>query len=147
MHTRNDDVLPMTSTGNGTSTMVDVCGLEDEDDNDSDVDPPPEPDVNGSKVALFFKSEPVSIEPKDDEGDLDKEEEYPQFMPYSPSAHMCNVDLLTDVSLDFPDLPQKRCDHKSLSLDSGDLEVSREFSSMVSFLSALNQYSIKNEVN
>ncbi|MFQ6662133.1 hypothetical protein Gotur_030046 [Gossypium turneri] len=48
---KRDDVLPKTSTGEGTSYAADNCGLE----NDSDVDPPREPRPDGVEVGLFSK--------------------------------------------------------------------------------------------
>ncbi|KAH1121647.1 hypothetical protein J1N35_004807 [Gossypium stocksii] len=60
---------------------------------------------------------------------------------------MHNVDLLIDDALEFPDLPHRKRDHTSSSLDSGELEVGKEFSSKDGFLGVLNQYSNMNEVN
>ncbi|KAH1047796.1 hypothetical protein J1N35_038580 [Gossypium stocksii] len=60
---------------------------------------------------------------------------------------MHNVDLPTDDALEFLDLQHKRRDRTSSSLDSGELEVGKEFSSKDSFLGTLKQYSIMNEVN
>ncbi|KAK5775971.1 hypothetical protein PVK06_043927 [Gossypium arboreum] len=56
-----------------------------------------------------------------------------------------DMDPPRELSLD--DLPHKRRDHTSLSLDSSELEVSKEFSSKDSFLGALKQYSIINRVH
>ncbi|KAH1122900.1 hypothetical protein J1N35_006060 [Gossypium stocksii] len=47
----------------------------------------------------------------------------------------------------FAELPHRRLDHESASLDSSDLEVGELFSSKDSFLAALKQYNIKNGVN
>lgn len=60
---------------------------------------------------------------------------------------MYNVNLLVDDALEFPDLPHRRRDRTSSSLDSGELEVGKEFSSKDSFLGALKQHSIMNGVN
>lgn len=50
---------------------------------------------------------------------------------------MHNVNLSADDALEFPDLPHRRRDHTSLSLDSGELEVGKEFFSNDDFLDAL----------
>ncbi|KAH1046609.1 hypothetical protein J1N35_037393 [Gossypium stocksii] len=142
-YTRRDDVFPTTSTGEGTSYMIDVGRSDDE----SDVHPPQEPDTDGTEVALFSELEPVPTEPEDGEGGSDEEKEDLRFTMYLTPAHMHNVDLLTDDVLEFPDLPYKRRGHISSSLDSGDLEVGKEFSSKDGFLGALKQCSIKNGVN
>ncbi|KAH1114407.1 hypothetical protein J1N35_007785 [Gossypium stocksii] len=107
------------STGEGTSYVANDGGLDDE----SDVDPPQEPDFDGAEVALFFEPEPVPTEPEDVEEGSDEEEEDPRFKAYSPPAHMHNVDLSTDDAVEFPDLPHRRRDCTSSSLDSGELEV------------------------
>ncbi|KAK5792573.1 hypothetical protein PVK06_033688 [Gossypium arboreum] len=60
---------------------------------------------------------------------------------------MHNVDLSQDDALEFPDLPHRRRDRTSSSLDSGELEVGKEFSNKDSFLDALKQHSIMNGVN
>ncbi|KAK5802645.1 hypothetical protein PVK06_030256 [Gossypium arboreum] len=90
---RRDDVLPMTSIGEGTSYVADDGGLDDE----FDVDPPLEPGRDGTEVGLFSESEPIPIEPEDVEGGSDEEED-PRFRAYSPPAHMHNVDLSADDS-------------------------------------------------
>ncbi|MFQ6640185.1 hypothetical protein Gotur_015311, partial [Gossypium turneri] len=131
--TRRDDVLPTTSTGEGTSYVTDDSGLDDE----SDVDPPQEPDPDSVEVVLFSELEPVPTESEDGEEGSDGEKEDPRFTAYSAPAHMHNVNLSADDALEFPDLPHRRCDRTSLSLDSGELEVGKEFSSKDSFLGAL----------
>ncbi|KAH1107905.1 hypothetical protein J1N35_011673 [Gossypium stocksii] len=140
MFRRRDDVLPMTSIGEGTSYVAADGKLDDE----FDVDPPREPGLDGAEVALF--SEPELV-PTEAEGGSDEEEEDPRFRAYSPPAHMYNVDLSNDDALEFPDLPYRRRDRASLSLDSGELEVGKEFSNKDSFLGALKQHSIINGVN
>ncbi|XP_052885335.1 uncharacterized protein LOC128293829 [Gossypium arboreum] len=60
---------------------------------------------------------------------------------------MHNVDLSQDDALEFLDLPHKRFDRTSSSLDSGEIEVGRKFYNKDSFLTALKQYSIMNGVN
>ncbi|KAH1114623.1 hypothetical protein J1N35_008001 [Gossypium stocksii] len=60
---------------------------------------------------------------------------------------MHNVDLSQDDALEFPDLPHRRRDRTSFSLDLGELEVGKEFSNKDSFLGALKQHSITNKVN
>ncbi|PPS16998.1 hypothetical protein GOBAR_AA03578 [Gossypium barbadense] len=60
---------------------------------------------------------------------------------------MHNVDLFQDDALEFLDLPHRRCDRTSSSLDSGEIEVGREFSNKDSFLAALKQHNIMNGVN
>ncbi|KAH1113795.1 hypothetical protein J1N35_007173 [Gossypium stocksii] len=87
------------------------------------------------------------VEPEDEKGGLDKEEEDPQFTAYSPLAHMHNIDISANDTLEFPDLPHRRRYSTSLSLDSGELEIGKDFSSKDSFLDALKQYSIINGVN
>ncbi|MFQ6646358.1 hypothetical protein Gotur_020222, partial [Gossypium turneri] len=118
MPRRMDDVLPMTSTGEGTSYAADDCGLED----DSDVDPPREPGPDGAEVGLFSEPEPIPTEPEDTERSSDEEENL-RFRAYSPSAHMHNVDLSADDALEFPDLPHRLRDRTSSGLDSGEFEV------------------------
>ncbi|MFQ6628608.1 hypothetical protein Gotur_006679 [Gossypium turneri] len=102
MSRRRDDVLPMTSTGEGTSYATDDCELED----DPDVDPPREPGPNGAEVGLFSKLEPIPTEPEDAERSSD-EKENPRFRAYSFPDHMHNVDLSADDALEFPDLPHR----------------------------------------
>ncbi|KAK5770880.1 hypothetical protein PVK06_047037 [Gossypium arboreum] len=139
---RKDDVLPMMSTGEGTSYVADDGGLDDE----SDVDPPREPGRDGTEVGFFSGSEPIPTEPEDAERGSNEEED-PRFRAYSPPAHMHNVDLSADDALEFPDLPYKTCDHTSSFLDSSEFEVGKEFSNKDSFLGALKQHSINNGVN
>ncbi|KAH1031922.1 hypothetical protein J1N35_044096 [Gossypium stocksii] len=141
--TRRDDVLPTVSTSEGTSYVVDDGGL----DNESDVDPPREPGLDGVEVALFSKLELVPTELEDVEAGSNDDEEDPRFKAYSPLAHMYNINLSVDDVLEFPDLPQRRRGCTSSSLDSGELEVGKEFSSNDSFLGALKQHSIMNRVN
>ncbi|XP_016707059.1 uncharacterized protein [Gossypium hirsutum] len=141
--TRRDYLLPTTSTGEGTSFVTDDGGSDDE----SDVDPPRVPGPNGAEVTLFSEPKPTPTIPEDVEGSSDEEEEDPQFMTYSPPAHMHNVDLSQDVALEFPDLPHRRRDRTSSSLDSGELEVGKVFSNKDSFLGALKQHSIIDRVN
>ncbi|KAH1091910.1 hypothetical protein J1N35_019167 [Gossypium stocksii] len=71
--TRMDDVLPTTSTDEGTSYIVDDGGLDDE----FNVDPSREPDLDGAKVALFSELEHVPTEPEDVEGGSDEEKKDP----------------------------------------------------------------------
>ncbi|PPS12913.1 hypothetical protein GOBAR_AA07723 [Gossypium barbadense] len=110
---RRGDVLPTTSTSEGTLYIAHDDGSDDE----SDADPPQEATPGGAKVALFSKLEPVPTIPEDVEGGSDDEEEDP------------------------------RRDHTSFLLDSGELEVGKEFSNKDSFFSALKQHSIMNGVN
>ncbi|PPS19891.1 hypothetical protein GOBAR_AA00678 [Gossypium barbadense] len=140
---RRDDVLLTTSTGEGASFVTDDDGLDDE----SDVDPPREPGPDGAEVGLFSKPEPVPTILEDVERGSDDDEEVSRFNSYSPSAHIHNVDLSQDDALKFPDLPHRRRDRTSLSLDLGEIEVGREFSNKDNFLAALKQPSIMNEVN
>ncbi|PPS20356.1 hypothetical protein GOBAR_AA00245 [Gossypium barbadense] len=140
---RRDDVLLMTSTSEGTSFVADDGGSNDE----SDVDSPREPGPDGTKVRLLSEPEPVPTIPEDVEGGLDEEEKDLRFRVYSPSAHIHNVDLSQNDALDFLNLPHRRRDHTSSSLDSGEIEVGREFSNKDSFLATLKQHSIMNGVN
>ncbi|KAH1032644.1 hypothetical protein J1N35_044818 [Gossypium stocksii] len=105
-----------------TSTSEGISYVADDggSDDESDVDPPREPSHDGAEVVLFFEPKPVLTEPEDVEG---------------------------DDALEFPDLPHRRRDHTSLSLDSGELEVGKEFSNKDSFLGALKQHSVMNGVN
>ncbi|MFQ6648498.1 hypothetical protein Gotur_021901 [Gossypium turneri] len=96
MPRKRDDVLPTTSTGEGTTYVADDGGLED----DFDVDPPREPGPDGAEVGLFFAPEPIPTELE-----YVNQEENPRFRAYSPPAHMHNVDLSADDALEFPDLP------------------------------------------
>ncbi|KAK5794521.1 hypothetical protein PVK06_035752 [Gossypium arboreum] len=61
---RRDDVLPTTSTGEGTSYVADDGGLV----NKSDMDPPRESDPDSAEIALFSEPKSVPIEPEDVEG-------------------------------------------------------------------------------
>ncbi|KAH1129438.1 hypothetical protein J1N35_000816 [Gossypium stocksii] len=117
---RRDDVLPTTSTVEGTSNLGDVGGVENEKGIDFDADPIQEPDVEGP-------------------GENAKED--PRF--YSPLAHMHNVDLSVEDALEFVKLPHRRLDHASSSLDSGDLEVGKEFSSKDHFVAIVKRYNIR----
>ncbi|KAK5812675.1 hypothetical protein PVK06_028113 [Gossypium arboreum] len=94
-----DDVLPTTSTGEGTFYFAHDDGL----DNESDADPLREASPDGAEVALFFEPELVPTIPEDVEGGSDDEEEDLRFKAYSPPAHMHNVDLSQDDALEFPD--------------------------------------------
>ncbi|KAH1031892.1 hypothetical protein J1N35_044066 [Gossypium stocksii] len=132
--TRRDDVLSTMFTGKGTSFVADDGELEDE----SDVDPPRDPGLNGAEVALFSESEPISTESKDSEGVQMKKKKIHDLL---------RTHLQPNDALEFPDLPHRRHDHTSSSLDSDDLKVGKEFSSKDSFLGVLKQYSIMNEVN
>ncbi|MFQ6651644.1 hypothetical protein Gotur_023887 [Gossypium turneri] len=69
MPRRRDDVLPTTSTGEGTSYVADDGGLED----DSDLDPPQEPGPDGAEVGLFSELEPIPTESEDAERSSDEE--------------------------------------------------------------------------
>ncbi|KAK5776715.1 hypothetical protein PVK06_044677 [Gossypium arboreum] len=60
---------------------------------------------------------------------------------------MHNVDLSQDNALEFPDVPYRRRDRISSSLDLGESEVGKEFSNKDSFLGAVKQHSIMNGVN
>ncbi|KAH1130076.1 hypothetical protein J1N35_001454 [Gossypium stocksii] len=131
---RRDDLLPTMSTGEGTSYIA----ADGRSDDESDVDQPREPRPDGTKVALFSEPEPVPTEP---EGGSDEEEEDSRFRAYSPPTHMHNVDLSEDDALEFPDLPHRRRDRASSLLDSGELEVGKEFSNKDSFFGALKQHS------
>ncbi|KAK5811419.1 hypothetical protein PVK06_026750 [Gossypium arboreum] len=143
--TRRDDLLPTTSTSKGTSYVANDGRLDDE----SDMDPPRKPSPDGAKVVLFSKPEHVPTEPEDVEGgsNEEEEEEDPRFRACLPPAHMHNVDLSADDALEFPDLPHRRRDRRSSSLDLSELEVGNDFSSKDSFLGALKQHSIMNGVN
>ncbi|KAH1083127.1 hypothetical protein J1N35_022888 [Gossypium stocksii] len=110
------------------------------------MDPSRYLDADGSEVGLFSKSEPIPTKLEDGEGG-DEDEEDPQFMSYSPLAHMHNVNLSIDNALELANLPHRRPGHRSTSLDSGDLEVGREFSSKDGFLAVLKRYNVKNGVN
>lgn len=142
MPKRRDNVLPTTSTGEGTSYIADDCGLED----DSDVDPPREPGLDGAEVGLFSEPEPIPIEAEDADRSSD-EEENSRFRAYSPPTHMHNVDLSADDALEFPDLPHRLRDRTSSGVDFGDLQVGNQFTNKDNFIGALKQHSIKNGVN
>ncbi|KAH1130054.1 hypothetical protein J1N35_001432 [Gossypium stocksii] len=85
---RRDDVLSMTSTGEGTSYVAADGRL----DYESNVDPPREPGPDGAEVALFSEPEPV---PTEAEGGSDEEEEDPRFKAYALDSSF--VQLLPDV--------------------------------------------------
>ncbi|KAK5794189.1 hypothetical protein PVK06_035400 [Gossypium arboreum] len=61
--------------------------------------------------------------------------------------HMHNGDLSIKDALEFAKLPYRRLGHTSSLLDSGDLEVGKEFSSKDGFVVVGKQYNIKNWVN
>ena len=132
MPRRRDDLLPTTSTGEGTSYATNDCGLED----DSDVDPPREPGSDGAEVGLFSEPEPIPTEGEDGERSSD-DEENPRFRAYSPPAHMHNVNLSADDALEFPNLPHRLRDCKSSGVDFGELEVGNQFTNKDSFIGAL----------
>ncbi|PPS17243.1 hypothetical protein GOBAR_AA03334 [Gossypium barbadense] len=140
---KRDNVLPTMSTSEGTFYVA----HDDRSDNESDADPHQEASPDGAEVALFSEPEPVPTIPEDVEGGSDDDEEDPRFKAYSPPAQMHNVDLFQDNALKFPDLPYKRRDRTSSLLDSGELEVGKEFSNKDSFLGVLKQHSIMNGVN
>ncbi|MFQ6637787.1 hypothetical protein Gotur_012448 [Gossypium turneri] len=106
MPRRRDDVLPTTSTGEGTSYVTDDGGLED----NSDVDLSREPGPDGAEVTLFSESKLIPTEPENVERGSDKKED-PRFRAYSPPAHMHNVDMSADDALEFPNLPHRLHDH------------------------------------
>ncbi|KAK5794758.1 hypothetical protein PVK06_036000 [Gossypium arboreum] len=85
-------------------------------------DPPRKPGPDGAEVGLFFEPKPVPPISENVEGGSDEEKE-------------------------FPDLPHRKRDRTSSLLDSGELEVGKEFSNKDSFLGALKQHSIMNSVN
>ncbi|XP_052886906.1 uncharacterized protein LOC128295383 [Gossypium arboreum] len=143
MSIRRDDVLPTMSTSEGTFYVAHGDGSG----NECDADPPREASSDGAEVALFSKLELVPTIPEDVEGGTDDEEEDPRFRAYTPLAHMHNVDISQDDALEFPDLPHRRRDCTSSSLNSGELEVGKEFSNKDSFLGTLKQHSIINGVN
>ncbi len=60
---------------------------------------------------------------------------------------MHNVDLSADDALEFSDLPHRLRDRTSSRLDSGEFEVGNQFTNKDSFIGALKQYSIKNDIN
>ncbi|KAH1129307.1 hypothetical protein J1N35_000685 [Gossypium stocksii] len=91
--------------------------------------------------------EPVPIILEYVEGGSDEKEEDLRFRVYSLPAHIHNVNLSQDDVLEFPDLPHRRRNRISSSLDSGELEVGKEFSNKDSFLGALKQHSTMNGVN
>ncbi|XP_052483633.1 uncharacterized protein LOC128039265 [Gossypium raimondii] len=132
MPRRRDDVLPTTSTSEGTSYAADDCGLKD----DSDVDPPREPGPDGEEVGLFFEPEPIPTEGEDAERSSD-DEKNPRFRAYSPPAHMHNVDLSADDALEFPDLPHRLRDRTSSGVYFSELEVGNQFTNKNSFIGAL----------
>ncbi|KAH1038810.1 hypothetical protein J1N35_040553 [Gossypium stocksii] len=115
---RRNDVLPTMSTGKGTSYIVDIGRSDDK----SNMDPSREPSLDGAKVALFSKPEPVPTELDDGEGGSNKKED-PRFTAYSPLAYTHNVDLSAYDTLEFLDLPYMMRGHTNLSLDLGELEV------------------------
>ncbi|KAK5785760.1 hypothetical protein PVK06_040377 [Gossypium arboreum] len=69
--TMRDDVLPTTSTGEGTSYVT----HDDRSDDESDADPPREAGPDGAEIALFSELETVPTIPEDVEGGSDDEEE------------------------------------------------------------------------
>ncbi|KAH1046939.1 hypothetical protein J1N35_037723 [Gossypium stocksii] len=131
-YTRRDDVLLTTSTGEGTSSTIDVGGFENEDGNEFNTGPVREPDADISKFTLFSKLDHVATELKDGEEGEDVEED-PRFTMYSPPTHMHNVNLSIEDGLEFAEIPYRRPDNASSSLDLGDLEVGKEFSTKDDF--------------
>ncbi|PPS16326.1 hypothetical protein GOBAR_AA04244 [Gossypium barbadense] len=88
-------------------------------DDESDADPPRKASLDGVEVALFSELELVPTIPEDVEG---------------------------DDALEFPDVPYRRRDRISSSLDLGESEVGKEFSNKDSFLGAVKQHSTMNGV-
>ncbi|KAH1082383.1 hypothetical protein J1N35_022144 [Gossypium stocksii] len=119
-YTRRDDVLPTMSTNKGTSNTTDASGSDNE--NSLIL----EPGVGGSKITLFFEPLLIPTKPKDGERGEDPNED-PRFRAYLPSIHIHNVDLLKNDGMEFAELLQRRLGHISSTLDSGDLEVAKEF--------------------
>ncbi|PPS15173.1 hypothetical protein GOBAR_AA05408 [Gossypium barbadense] len=97
------------------------------------------------ELAVFDPSDPV-LDPMwrqddcglDDESDVDPPREPVPFIP---------KDFERGSDKEEENLPHKRHDHTSSSLNSGELEVGKDFSNKDSFLSALKQHSIMNLVN
>ncbi|KAK5812320.1 hypothetical protein PVK06_027749 [Gossypium arboreum] len=92
-------------------------------------------------IALFLKLELVSTKLKDrglgGEG-LDKAaEEDLQFRVYSPPTRMHNLDLSAEGELEFLELSHIRLGHTSYSLDIGDLEAKKEFSSKYALIATV----------
>ncbi|KAH1129485.1 hypothetical protein J1N35_000863 [Gossypium stocksii] len=85
------------------------------------------------------------IEGSNGKGPGDDEEKDPWFTLYLP--HMHNVDLSIDDGVEFAELPHRRSGQTISSLDSGDLEVGKEFSTEDGFIFIVKRYKIKNEVN
>ncbi|KAH1106908.1 hypothetical protein J1N35_010676 [Gossypium stocksii] len=65
---QTDDVLPMMSTGEGTSYIADVGRSDD----GYDMDPPLEPSADDAEVALFSEPEPIPTKPEYSEGVSDE---------------------------------------------------------------------------
>ncbi|KAH1031326.1 hypothetical protein J1N35_043500 [Gossypium stocksii] len=139
---KRDDVPPTASTSDGTSNSTHVGGFENEDDSESDAVLIWEPGAYGSEFALFFEPLSIPIELEDSEGCEDPNEdaeEDPRFRAYSPTTHIHNVDLSTEVGLEFVELPHKWSGHMSSSLDLGDLEVGKEFSTEDGFVAVVKR--------
>ncbi|PPR83821.1 hypothetical protein GOBAR_AA36892 [Gossypium barbadense] len=147
-YTRKDDVLPMTSTDEGTSNTADVGGVKNEEGIESDVNQIWECSVNGLEIALCFKPKTVPTAPENrgsnGEGPDDDAEKDPRFMIDSPLAHMHNVDPSVEDQLKFAELPHRRSGHAIYSLDLGDLEVGKKFSTKDGFVVIVKRYNIKN---
>lgn len=149
-HTRIDDVLPTTSTGERTSNMVDIGRFENEDDSEFDANLICEPDPVGSEITLFFEPSFLPTKPEDGERgeNLDEDtEEDSRFKAYLPPTHMHNVNLSVEDGMEFKELPHRRPVHASSSLDSGDLEVEKEFSTKDRFVAIMKRYNIRNGLN
>ncbi|KAK5771420.1 hypothetical protein PVK06_047623 [Gossypium arboreum] len=72
---RRDDVLCMTSTGEGTFYVAHGDGS----DNESDADPPRKAGPDGAEIVLFSELEPIRTILEDVEGGSNDDEEDPQF--------------------------------------------------------------------
>ncbi|KAK5838224.1 hypothetical protein PVK06_006951 [Gossypium arboreum] len=109
---RIEYMTPARHSVSGFDLNFDVGGFENEEDTESNVNLIQEFSANSSEIGLFSKLKPVLNEPED--GGSYSEED----------------------GLEFAEL-QRRSGHASSSLDSGDLEVGKEFSTKDGFVAAV----------
>ncbi|KAH1114332.1 hypothetical protein J1N35_007710 [Gossypium stocksii] len=108
-------------------------------------------ELDGEKIAVISKPEPIPTEPEDggfdgegpnNTGGIDS-----SFTTYVPPPHMRNFDLATKCGLEFLKFPHRRSNHASSSTTFGDLEVGMKFSSKDALVVVVKLYSIKHGVN
>ncbi|KAH1073091.1 hypothetical protein J1N35_025419 [Gossypium stocksii] len=96
-YTRRDDVLLTTCTREGSSSFGHAIGVDNKEGSESDNNPILESQLDGSKIALFYESKLIPIEPEDGGSNCEDlgnaRGTYPNFKGYAPPTHMHSVNL------------------------------------------------------